>query len=82
MPTGKTIALEWLQQINSEFQENSFRAEPTGTTAQISKNWFLHELQAEAVTYEVGDQTDREILFKRGAYAAKALMKLLLKKER
>ena len=82
MPGGKTIALEWLQTINAEFPAHPFSPEPTGMTAQISKNWFMHELRAEGVTYEVGDQTPREIIRKRGSFAAISLMKMLLKKIR
>jgi len=80
MPDGKTIALEWVHDINAQFPNNTFSPEPTGVTAQISKNWFMHELHSEAVTYEVGDQTDRDVIRDRGRYAALALMKILLKK--
>ncbi len=76
---GKRLALEWLEAINASFPGHSFSPEPTGMTAQISKNWFLHELGAESVTYEVGDNTPRDVISKRGAAAAYILMKMLLK---
>jgi len=77
---GKTgIAMEWMNAINNKFPDQPFVAESTGFTAQISKNWFFNELRAESITYEVGDNTDREVIKKRGETAAYELMNIMLK---
>lgn len=79
LPDGEGISMKLLNLINKSFPENPFIPEPSGIEEQISKNWFLHELKTEAITYEVGDNTDREIIKKRGKEASLQLMKILLK---
>ena len=78
-PDKKGITLKWVNSINKRFPDNSFNPEPTGITSQISKNWFFNEIKAESITYEVGDNTPRDIINKRGKEAARQLMKILLK---
>ncbi|NOY36250.1 MAG: hypothetical protein GXO83_01585 [Chlorobi bacterium] len=81
LPSGKGITRPWITKINKKFPDHPFSPEPSGLTGQISKNWILHELHAEAITYEVGDNTDREVIRKRGETSAKLLMKILLKEK-
>lgn len=50
---------------------------PTGAT---SARWFDRVLLAPAVTYEVGDNTDRELIKQIGVGSANVLMEILLKK--
>jgi predicted deacylase len=50
---------------------------PTGAT---SARWFDRALYAPAVTYEVGDETDRDLIKQIGVGSANVLMELLLKK--
>ena len=71
--------MTWLNNINTKLPENPFSPEPSGIEGQFSKNWFLHELKIEAITYEVGDNTDRQVIKKRGEIAALNLIKILLK---
>ena len=35
---------------------NGITEEDGGAQSPVSKNWFLNEFKAEAVTYEVGDE--------------------------
>ena len=81
IPDKERIALRWVNSINELFPDNSFNPEPTGITSQISKNWFFNEIKAESITYEVGDNTPRDIIEKRGKEAAKQLMKILLREK-
>lgn len=81
-PDKENIALKWANSINQLFPDNSFNPEPTGITSQTSKNWFFNEIKAESITYEVGDNTPRDIINKRGKEAAKQLMKILLKEKK
>jgi predicted deacylase len=82
LPGNSGIALDWLNAINKKFPEHPFTAEPTGFTAQISKNWFFNELRSESITYEVGDNTDRNVIKKRGETAAFELIRILLKQSK
>ncbi len=50
---------------------------PTGAT---SARWFDRILLAPAVTYEAGDDTDRELIKQIGVGSANVLMEMLLKK--
>lgn len=79
LPEGIGMSMKWLNSINKKFPQNPFDPIPSGIEGQVSKNWFLHELKIEAITYEVGDNTDREIIKNRGKIAAFRLMKILLK---
>ena len=49
---------------------------PNGAT---SGRWFDRELKAPAVTYEVGDETDRNLIRRVGATSAQILMEMLLR---
>lgn len=53
---------------------------PGGYLSPTSKSWFYNYLHAAAVTYEVGDSTDREVIRERGKAAAVSLMKILLER--
>lgn len=80
LPEGKGISRKWLESVNKRFPANKFNPLLSGVEGQFSKNWFLHELKVEAITYEVGDTTGREVIRKRGKNAALQLMQILLKK--
>jgi cytosolic carboxypeptidase protein 6 len=49
-----------------------------GVESATSKNWIYKQFGTEAVTYEVGDETDRRLLKHIGETAADALMQELL----
>ncbi|MEY2950195.1 MAG: hypothetical protein RLZZ248_1396 [Bacteroidota bacterium] len=46
-----------------------------------SSRYFFEKFGAEALTYEIGDDTPRELLRKKGEFSARELMKLLLAEE-
>ena len=52
---------------------------PYGMTQPISKNWFYKQFKAEAMTYEVGDDTPQNIIEQKARVAAVTMMDLLLK---
>ncbi len=79
LPSGKGITELWLRAVNKKFPDHPFSPEPSATEGPFSKNWFLYELKSEAITYEVGDNTDRQIIKERGEISAIRLMKILLK---
>ena len=76
----KGISMNFINSINKKMPDNPFDPVPSGIEGQNSSNWFINELGVEAITYEVGDNTDREVIRERGEIAALVLMKILLKK--
>jgi len=78
VPSGTDISWKWVKAINQKFPDHPFAPEPSGLTGQVSKNWFLHELKTEAITYEVGDNTSRNVIRQRGTESALLLMEILL----
>jgi len=80
LPGGTGISMVFINAINKKMPDHPLDPVTSGIEGQNSKNWFLHELGAEAITYEVGDNTDRDVIRERGVIAAISLMKILLKK--
>ena len=70
---------DWLRAIERElgggFQVNE-SAEPLGRPT--SAGWFRTQFNAEGITYEIGDNTDREFVRRKGAASANALVDVLL----
>ena len=52
--------------------------EPFGLGSPVSKNWFYQTFDTPAVTYEVGDESDRALIRRLSTVAAEAMMALLL----
>lgn len=71
----------WLRAFSSSIP--GFRADikPSGNGGNVSKSWMMRALGAESLTYEVGDNTSREVLFEKGRVAATKMMELLLLKK-
>ena len=44
----------------------------------MTKGWFYLAFGAEAIIYEVGDETDRKYLKEKARFAASEMMKLLV----
>lgn len=55
--------------------KTTYSPEPMGKP--YSKTWFYKQFKAESITYEVGDETDRDIIRKKAEIAAISMMKLL-----
>lgn len=73
----KNITRKWIQNIETNFQ---FKVKALKRSQKLPYcyNWFYNTFDSEAVTYEDGDEVDREIIrYKAKAYA-NALMRTLL----
>jgi len=72
---------KWLAAIKKEtpgYEPNirpSDRLEPT----TVSRNYFFKAHGAEALVFEIGDNTDREFIKEKGRVSAEKLMELMLK---
>ena len=67
----------WLAGIQKRLPEYTLVDEPGGLGSPVSKNWFYETFGAPAVTYEVGDRTDRQRIRDVASVAAFSLMEQL-----
>lgn len=68
----------WLQGIEEAIPGYEADDRPNGLNQPISKTWFFQQFRAESVTYEIGDDTPRDFVRKKGAVAAVEMMELLI----
>ncbi|WP_276482574.1 M14 family metallopeptidase [Paraflavitalea pollutisoli] len=68
----------WLAAMKAAIPGFKPNIKPSGNGGNVSKGWFSRAFGAEALTYEVGDNTSREQLRLKGRVAAEEMMKLLL----
>ena len=73
----KKFTREWTNIIDKGVfpYKTLFSPEPLGKP--YSKTWFYMQFKAESLTYEVGDEVNREIIKKKAQIAATSMMKLL-----
>jgi len=76
---GFTVA--WLKVFENSIPGFKANIKPSPNGGNVSKSWMGRALGAEALTYEVGDNTSRNMLKIKGRVAAETMMKLLLDKE-
>lgn len=67
----------WLQAFEKAIPGFKARVKPSGNGGNVSKSWMMRALGCDALTYEVGDDTSRELLKMKGRVAAETLMALL-----
>ena len=68
----------WLGGIEASIDNYELNESPDAITSPVSKGWFYTQFEAQAVTYEVGDETPREFIELKGRTAARQLIKVLL----
>ncbi len=68
----------WLEGIKNQMDGYEPRDAPSGLGGPVSKGWFYQQFKAEGITYEIGDETPREFIDKKGRLSAQEMMKLLI----
>ncbi len=68
----------WIQGIDQAFPDYTPKDSPSGANSPTSKNWFYKQLNAEGITYEIGDDTPRDFIRTKGIKSAYEMMKLLI----
>ncbi len=76
--TGLTHA--WLDRIEEKIPDYKANRIPSEGNSPVSTWWFHQTFNAEAVTYEVGDDTPRRKIRQIGGAAAEAMMELLVER--
>ncbi len=73
----KDFPKKWTEEIDKAVYpfKTIYSPEPMGKP--YSKTWFYKQFRAESITYEVGDETDRNTIRKKAETAALSMMKLL-----
>jgi len=85
-PLNKTnlpgFTTKWLNAFSEAIPNFKPNIKPSPSGGNVSKSWMGRVLHAEALTYEVGDDTPRTILKLKGKVAAEKMMQLLLKEDK
>ncbi|MDA8693210.1 M14 family metallopeptidase [Saprospiraceae bacterium] len=68
----------WVQGLKDALPGHDPFDDPYDLNSPISKWWFYLEFGGEGITYEVGDETDRDFVRKKAKVAAIEMMKLLV----
>jgi len=69
----------WIKEFEKAIPGFKANVKPSGNVGNVSKSWMGKVLQAEAVTYEVGDDTPKAYVKLKAKVAAEKMMELLLK---
>ncbi|MCL6273388.1 M14 family metallopeptidase [Muricauda sp. 2012CJ35-5] len=71
---------KWLEALKSELPGYDPNIRPSEKTipTMVSRNYFYEAHGAEALVFEIGDNTDREFIKKKGEVSALKLMELML----
>ena len=78
IPWFKRAWLRGIEQtIGGDYRLNE---SPSGLGQPVSKGWFYTQFKAEGVTYEVGDETPRDFIRRKGQVAARVMIDVLLDK--
>lgn len=70
----------WIAGIKSALDAPDIIERPSNVGKPVSKNWFLTQFDAEGITYEIGDDTPRDLIKKKGEVSAIEMMQLLIYK--
>ncbi|KYG78676.1 hypothetical protein MB14_18280 [Roseivirga ehrenbergii] len=69
---------DWIESIFERVPQDQGRISPAAVGSAVSKNWFYSQFKAEGITYEIGDDTPRDLIKEKGKVSAQEMMKLLL----
>ncbi|MFV0388548.1 MAG: M14 family metallopeptidase [Pyrinomonadaceae bacterium] len=74
------LVYDWLDAIKKAIPnyEPNIRASDKAKPAIVSRNYFYFSHGMEAIVFEIGDNTSREFIKKKGTVGAEQLMKLML----
>ncbi len=71
---------DWIHNIKDRIEDSDAKIAPSGLGNPVSKAWFFTQFKAVGITYEIGDDTPRDLIKEKGEVSAEEMMKLLLKK--
>ena len=74
----KSITYPWIDNMKKRLPNDPWIVEPYDISSPICKNWIFRTFGAEAITYEVGDEVDRNYVKLKAKIAAEEMMRILL----
>lgn len=81
IPDESSITRPWIDAMNKALPKRlKWEEEPFDISSPIAKNWIYRTFGAEAITYELGDETPRADVRLKSQVAAAEMMKLLLER--
>lgn len=81
-PTAYDFTGKWLERGRARLPDYEFeRAERHNTDLPTSKNYMHSRFNIPAITYELGDHTERELIKRSAEVFAQEMMRLLLEEE-
>jgi cytosolic carboxypeptidase protein 6 len=69
---------DWADALIGEMPDLNLRVLPYDTSSPIAKNWIFNTFGADAVTFEVYDEIDRELMKELGIKSAELFMKKMI----
>jgi cytosolic carboxypeptidase protein 6 len=69
---------DWAEALTREMPELNLRVLPYDTSSPIAKNWIFNTFGADAVTFEVYDEINRELMKELGTKSAELFMKKMI----
>lgn len=69
---------QWSEQIIEELPELDLEVLPYDTSSPIAKNWTFKTFGSDAVTFEVNDEIDRELLHRYSVRSAEIFMEMMI----
>ena len=70
----------WIANIKARVEDSEAKVSASGIGQPVSKTWFYTQFNAVGITYEIGDDTPRDLIKIKGDVSAEEMMKLLLEK--
>lgn len=78
------LEAEWLNAIRAGLAAHNYQLKQekhSVTSNPSAQHWFYRQFKALGITYEIGDNTERDFIKEKARVSADALMELLLKRE-
>lgn len=72
----------WTDSLKKEFPDYPMRVEPFPPNSPITKNWIFHTFGADAVTYEINDESPSDSIRTVTRSSARIIMKQLLEEHK
>ncbi|MFK7773542.1 MAG: M14 family metallopeptidase [Saprospiraceae bacterium] len=76
----ESITYPWIKNMKERLPRDEWVVEPFDISSPICKNWIFRTFDAEAITYEVGDEVARDYVQLKAKIAAEEMMKILIKR--
>lgn len=80
VPDDISITKQWIDNMKIRIPNDEWKIEAFDIASPIAKNWIYRTFGAEAITYEVGDETSHSYVRLKAKVAAEEMMRVLLQR--